>query len=565
MEYREFLNRLFGNISDDARILIHQLPSRSSRFFDTSEKAANYVDTILNGSQNIYTTAGLLRPGIKKGRGKKEDVVGVVAFGIDIDLKRPEKPRGVGTIEEAKALVCGHGWDPTLIIFTGNGIQAWWIFKEPLMFENDEQRKDCELICKRIQETVRRLAKKSNWDIDSTHEINRVLRIPKTYNRKDPANPLEVKLILDTGIEYDDPEEDFEEFIIPSDQVTPRPDTTAVVVSNGLNLVPDAQPPGELFADLVLIDPKFGVTFVGRRGANDTKKWKDTSASSYTMSLANAMARANWTDQEMADTIISFYRENENNPNIEGNPTVQKALRPDYIINTIKLARKSVQITTQATAAVTLDTVPNDPSIVKEINQRHAAVMIGSRFRVLRESKSPTMDGIDVKYLRIRDLAALYDNQRVPRSSGGKNPVLKMVNPAAIWMSHKDRRQYESVVFAPEGTPNGYYNLWQGFHIKPVAGDCSLYLEHMQANICAGDKGDYEYLFDWMADGAAQHQRQTHSQYPAPLARQGNQPIQNPRTYDGCNAGKQPVLPARFASQKTERSASVVQPDQIKK
>lgn len=343
MNYYDFLERLFTNKPDNSNILIHQLPLQRSNFYKDYKKASQFIDTIVNGPQNIYTTGGLLRQGITTGRGKKTDIIGIVAMWADIDIKTKDKPRGVDTIEDAVALVVGHGCDPTIIIDTGNGIHCWWIFKEPLMFKDDKERQKQELRCKRLQETIRQRAKKSDWDIDSTFEVNRVLRLPGTYNRKDPANPLEVKLVLDTGIEYGNPENDFEEFIIPENQMTVRENLGGIIhVSSNLKLDPRAEPPADLFQDLVEIDPKFGQTFKGQRGEKDTKKWKDTSASAYVQSLSNYMAGAGWTDQEMADTIIAFYRENKSNTNIEGTPNLQKALRPDYIERTIGLARTSI-------------------------------------------------------------------------------------------------------------------------------------------------------------------------------------------------------------------------------
>jgi hypothetical protein len=343
MDYRIFLERLFANKPTDSKILIHQLPLQRSNFFDHARDAADFIDTIVTGPQNIYTTGGLVRPGIKSGRGKKDDIIGVVASWIDIDLKKDDKPNGVENIQAAIDLIVGYGIDPSLIIGSGNGVHGWWLYKEPLMFETAEQREAAEQLCQRLQETIRQRAKEKGWDIDSTHDVTRVLRLPGTYNRKDPANPLEVKLILDTGIEYGDPENDFEEFIVAADQVNTKKNLGGIVhVSSDLVLDPNARPPADRFQDLNEIDPRFGQTFKAQRGIEETKKWKDRSASSYSQSLANFMAQAGWTSQEMADTIIAFYRENQNNPNIEGKPSLQKALRPDYIERTIALARASV-------------------------------------------------------------------------------------------------------------------------------------------------------------------------------------------------------------------------------
>ena len=41
---------------------------------------------------------------------------------------------------------------------------------------------------------------------------------------------------------------------------------------------------------------------------------------------------------------------------------------------------------------------------------------------------------------------------------------------------------------------------YSGFPVKPAHGDCGLYLEHIQNNICKGDEDLYEYVINWMAD-----------------------------------------------------------------
>jgi hypothetical protein len=352
MDHRQFLERLFANKPNNSSILIHQLPLMRSNFFPTAKDASDLVDGIINGPHNIYTTGGLIRNGVQSGRGKEEDVVGVVGMWADIDCKGENKPRGVDNMDEAVKLVMGHGIDPTLIVSTGGGIHPWWLFKEPLVFKNNDERLKQKMRCQRLQETIRQRAKKKGWDIDSTYDVNRVLRLPGTFNRKDPSNPLEVTLLDDTGIEYADPENDFEDYIISEQDIKmTRVPGGIVHISTDLILDPNAEPPSDRFQDLCDIDSNFDQTFRGDRGENDTKNWQDTSASSYAQSLANMMAAAGWTDQEMANTIIAFYRNAENNQeatNITGTPALQKALRPppansqSYMERTIGLARTSV-------------------------------------------------------------------------------------------------------------------------------------------------------------------------------------------------------------------------------
>ena len=92
-----------------------------------------------------------------------------------------------------------------------------------------------------------------------------------------------------------------------------------------------------------------------------------------------------------------------------------------------------------------------------------------------------------------------YENKRVKIGEDAKGTPKYM--PAGRWWRYHDaRRQYETIVFAPERqVPKGVYNLWQGFAVESRPGDCGLFLEHLREHVCAGNKNHYEYLLGWMA------------------------------------------------------------------
>ncbi|OGV64629.1 MAG: hypothetical protein A3K19_29830 [Lentisphaerae bacterium RIFOXYB12_FULL_65_16] len=70
-----------------------------------------------------------------------------------------------------------------------------------------------------------------------------------------------------------------------------------------------------------------------------------------------------------------------------------------------------------------------------------------------------------------------------------------------MWMASKERPTYPGVIFVP-GEPRisrGYFNLFTGFAIDPVPGDCSLYWAHVRDVICSGVEEHFRYLRCWMA------------------------------------------------------------------
>ena len=104
---------------------------------------------------------------------------------------------------------------------------------------------------------------------------------------------------------------------------------------------------------------------------------QDQSASSYDMSLANLAALAGWTDQEIANLVIAWRRENKED--------LVKALRRDYIMRTIAKARSGIHqdkaITTLAAAAEKIVDSPRAQSA----GEPDGALPPDSRRKVLAE------------------------------------------------------------------------------------------------------------------------------------------------------------------------------------
>lgn len=132
---------------------------------------------------------------------------------------------------------------------------------------------------------------------------------------------------------------------------------------------------------------------------------------------------------------------------------------------------------------------PLPPEIV-ELNEKHAAVMLGGKFCVMNFEYDPIRK---VKSGVTYSTPANFKERYAHRRLGG-------VGLGVAWFSHHARRQYEGIVFAPGKDVSGYYNLWQGFAVEPKEGDCSLFLDHIRDNICNGKEEHYEYILAFMAN-----------------------------------------------------------------
>jgi hypothetical protein len=139
-----------------------------------------------------------------------------------------------------------------------------------------------------------------------------------------------------------------------------------------------------------------------------------------------------------------------------------------------------------------LDT-PTD--IIDLLNRDHFVAMEGSSLWVFKEAYDAELkvDKLDrYKPVAFKDL----HNQSILVE--GKSKRI-----GEYWFSHPQRKTYrKGFVFMPEGNcPNGAYNLWRGFGVKPVQGDVDQILEYIKSVLCCEDETNYNYLIKWLAWG----------------------------------------------------------------
>jgi hypothetical protein len=143
-----------------------------------------------------------------------------------------------------------------------------------------------------------------------------------------------------------------------------------------------------------------------------------------------------------------------------------------------------------------------DPDLV-EMNAKYAVVRIGGKTRVVTLEDSPAYPGSMVPvFSTIPDFCAFHAKRKkeVVLPSG----AVKRVGLGKWWIDHEERRQYDAIVYAPNGSDDAKLNLFTGFGCAAEPGNCSLYLAHLHDNICAGNPEHSKYLLGWMAY-AVQH------------------------------------------------------------
>jgi len=137
---------------------------------------------------------------------------------------------------------------------------------------------------------------------------------------------------------------------------------------------------------------------------------------------------------------------------------------------------------------------PGDKGIetdIAELNEDHALVLIGDKAVVLRESVSSEQRP-EMKLLTVSAFKTWLQPRRVFVGD-------KLMPLAEAWLRDPRRRQYDGLVFSPEGQTPGYYNLWRGFGVDPRPGDCSKFLAHLRDNVARGDEELFNWVVGWFA------------------------------------------------------------------
>jgi len=148
--------------------------------------------------RNVYMPVGLQRQRLDQyHRGDAASVCALVGMWADIDIA------GTGhagidyppTEADALALVAELPLEPTVLVHSGHGLQAWWCFREPWTLDNDEERQAAATLARRWLATVQAYAARNGWKIDATADLARVLRVPGTTNWKVAGAPAPVRLL----------------------------------------------------------------------------------------------------------------------------------------------------------------------------------------------------------------------------------------------------------------------------------------------------------------------------------------------------------------------------------
>jgi hypothetical protein len=314
MTPREFLNLLWQYKPEEQYVLIWTAPNKQSHWFTDLETAGGFVANVT--TLDVYVGLGLSH--VDRGparRVKSEEVSAICGIGTDLDLR--SEAHGIkplpGTLAEALS-VLPKDVPPTIVLSTGNGAHAWWLFKEPIVFDSDEERAEVARVTARWHTMLRIQSAAKGWAYDRLSDLARILRIPGTQNLKDRAHPKPVAVYSRTDRFYN--LSDLEEYLNDTETPDPEEEERAArewkerFADKPLKIDLAATIPQEMldaWMDPANSDVRFALRFRNtweRRRDN----LKDPSQSGYDLALADFGIEAGLSEQQIVDLIIHHRR-----------------------------------------------------------------------------------------------------------------------------------------------------------------------------------------------------------------------------------------------------------------
>jgi hypothetical protein len=453
-----------------------------ARIFKASEGDAVLEWLKQHADHNLYYTANLAKPRDQWPKRKdstdrptREALAAMVCLHADIDPRAGEDV-AAEQARIAALLSTPRPRDlppPSLIVFTGGGYQVLWRLKEPVPIKDLAHAEDLS----RYNLQIRNLL-----DGDSAQDLSRILRLPGTVNwpnklkrekkKRQPALAYIVEQHLTRLYEL-------REFI-QAPEVQDKPSTGARTAAGGqkrkvraaaieaggnirrltsVDELPDSVP---LSLKVIIVQGDNPDDFTQFNGDRSKAVWYTT---------------CELVRQKVPDEMI-FSVLTDPGFGISGH-VLDQPRAEKYALRQIERAHEFAL----------------DPDL-KGMNDRYAVIAnFGGRCRVIEEAWDERLKRSTLTSMTFDDFRNAWLHQRKEIAKDETMPL------AEWWLRNPNRRQYERVVFRPneDEDVDDCYNLWRGFGVEPVPGDCSLFLEHIRTTLCGNDEDCYLYVLRWMA------------------------------------------------------------------
>ncbi len=354
---------------------------------------------------------------------------------------------------------------PTVIIDSGGGYQCFWKLDAPVSIEGVKEK----------YEDVKRYNQQLEvaYQGDHCHNIDRIMRIPGTINWPDKRKQKKGRsAVVARLLEWNDNIYPLGKFtqapLIQMVSATQSSDAQAIRVSGDIERLADVDELPKKVCDLCKV--------VIVQGTDPDKPERYESRSEALFFVCCELKRAKCDDQLIYSIITD----------------------PDYRISDSVLDKGS----NAEAYAIKQIRRANEEAIDKELremNDKHMVIADISERCVIASETFDDVSGYNlISYQTFDHFRNRY--MHIMKQIGEKRDGDPVFMPLGDWwLKQRERRQYKTIVFKPGQVIPDVYNLWQGFRCQALAGDCSLFLEHIRDHICAGNDEYYNYLMGWMA------------------------------------------------------------------
>lgn len=263
-------------------------------------------------------------------RARADQAAAIAGLWLDIDVNGgPDAKTGAAPDLDTAIALADARRAPTILVHSGYGLQAWWLFEKPWRFASRGEQHAAATAAAQWHALHRAKAGERGFGLDAAHDLARLLRLPGTINAKGEGSaPVTV---LAEGRRHD--RRDLLALAATAGPVeVGRPGGASDAEGPVLDVAvrAGAAPPTALFEALRANSAEFAVTWAHAR-----RERPDWTLSEYDLALCSLAAGAGWTDQQLADLIALHRRAYD--------PSDTKAERADYIRRTVTKARSGAE------------------------------------------------------------------------------------------------------------------------------------------------------------------------------------------------------------------------------
>lgn len=172
---------------------------------DMPEAVTQLSQRLTDDGFDVYFSLGCTpAPVAENKRSTADNISALGCLWVDIDIADDNahaSQKLPPNIEYAE-LILPADIPPSVIVSSGHGLHAYWILKQPAMLTT-ETRDNVKLAIKKIQQVCKNNAAARGWTVDSTADPSRILRVPGTWNFKNPMEPVKCEIIESSDVRYD--------------------------------------------------------------------------------------------------------------------------------------------------------------------------------------------------------------------------------------------------------------------------------------------------------------------------------------------------------------------------